>query len=321
MFSVQSSGWLSYTPFHHYRLPEIVYKPRPGEDDDGNPSRVEFIPKDNGEVAFTQTRYRLRWPGEQTEIRDDGIPVSIVQHWPSDSAKELMQDIEKAKTENTGKGLYEDIPLSSILKKNMLPPPDEIPEDIAYHLAVNHRLYFGNKGVRYPLAGLPARRVQQILNLTFALDEKHVSALRYLKWVSETHHRHPLLQGFDTNVRETLMGLSHKAAALFFYLICDCQYDEESHWWARHENRIPYQMPLYMHWIGRTGQGLYTGLAGIPPEVSKFRPESSWDICFPDVIDQLNRWDCDRMRHYMRDDGHDPCQAKGPVVWEHLEGE
>lgn len=310
MFSVQSE-WLHYSPFLNYKLPDIEFKPRYGDGEGENPGIAKFVSKKTGEVVFTRTMYRLRWPGERDRDHDDSIPSTIVQHWPSELAKQCKDRIQRE-----DKGAFEAIPIRHILEQEMLPPADAIPEAIAYHVAVNHKLYFKDKGIRkagvqFPVAGLPTRRVQQILDTTFALNDEAISTLKYLKWLAEGHHHHPLFGGFDTCIRESLMGVSHEAARLFFYLIYDYQYDEENGWWARDDRKLDYQIPLYLHWVGRTGMGMYQHLSNIPPAATHCS-ERSWDVRYPDILDQLKRWDCWKMRKYMHETGEDPCASKGP---------
>ena len=187
MFSIRDR-WLQYEPFNHYRLPEIVPKPYHGRYSSGdNPGCAIFTNKDTGKLAFRRSMYRLRWPGERDRQHDDGIPTTIMQHWPNAQSRRL----KKINQEHDQTPLMEGGPVDAVgplslrhvLAHEMLPPDDQIPEAIAYHLAVNHKLYFpeGGAGVQFPVAGLPARRVQQVLDATFALDDKTVAALRYLK--------------------------------------------------------------------------------------------------------------------------------------------
>lgn len=303
MFFVKDS-WLQYEPFQHYRLPEIVFKPHYHEHGAENPGMANFVNKDTGKLAFRRSMYRLRWPGERDRGHDDRIPTRIIQHWPNALSRQFQDIIERA-----DKGAFEPVTLVHLLEQQMLPPDDQIPEAIAYHLAVNHKLYFPDVGVQFPVAGLPARRVQQVLDATFALDDKTLAALRYLKWMAEGHHEHPLLQDFGTAVQGTLGILGQTAAELFFYLIFDCQYDTKTQWWARNDGGLAYQIPLYLHWVGRTGMGMYSHMATIPPP-ARHCSDPPWDERYPDVLDQLKRWDMDKMRRFMHIEGKVP-EAKG----------
>jgi len=305
MFFVRDS-WLQYEPFNHYRLPEII--PQPGSYGEHKTPQATalFNDKDTGKLRFKRPMYRLRWPGERDRQHDDGIPTSIIQHWPNPMARAVKERIECA-----DKGAHVAMPLDQILIARMLPPDDQIPEAIAYHLAMNYKLYeeIKDAGVQFPVAGLPARRVQQILDATFALDDKHLAALKYLKWMAEGHHEHPLLHDFGSAVRGTLGILGQTAAELFFYLLFDCQYDVKTQWWARNEGGLAYQIPLYLHWVGRTGMGMYSHMATIPPP-ARHCSDPPWDERYPDVLDQLKRWDMDKMRRFMHEDGKVP-EAKG----------
>jgi len=312
MFFVKDA-WLRYEPFNHYRLPEIVPQPYTGSYGTTPHTVALFTDKTTGKLAFKRPLYRLKWPGERNGGHNDGIPSTIMQHWPNAQSRRIKKiNDDNAKTPLIKGGpvdAVKPISLSSLLSQEMLPPDDQIPEAIAYHLAVNHKLYFPNAGVQFPIAGLPARRVQQVFDSTFALDDKALAALRYLKWMAEGHHKHPLLQDFDTTVKETMGILGQTATELFFFLLYDCQYDMEKGWWAKGDRGLAFQIPLYMHWVGRTGMGLYADHATIPPG-ARHCSDPSWDERYPDVLDQLKRWNMDKMRGYMHESGGEP-QGKG----------
>jgi hypothetical protein len=252
MFGI-NAGWLTYEPFHHYKLPTIVHA---GED--YNHVEAVFskweLNKQKKE-RFRLPMYRLEWPGVMRDGDDpskDTIPEEILSNW------EIM---------TTTKGLVQShlpaqfkMPLSLkwILDQGMH-LPTRLPSCVAYHLAVNTDTYSKTASPvtkHRPVGALPGERVSQVLDARFGLNAEHLAALRYLKWHAEGHHRHPLFQGFDTMIREMLMGVSHKAAQLYFKLLGDCLYDKETEWWDRKVKKHWWRLASYFHWLDRTGSGL-----------------------------------------------------------------
>lgn len=220
------NGWLRYRPFNKYQLPELTEEP--------------------GKNTF-----KLSWPGaEEGGICYVHIPWVIARNWDS--------------TPTFG---GEDLSLSDYInEQNSYNLPNDLPEVIAYHLAINHKRY----NVETSIAGLPHLWVRRVLDAEFTIEPEYLTALKYLKWLAESHIHHPLLTNFDTNVRETLMGINEKAANLYFYLLGDCLYNKNHTW---------HLVASYLHWVGRVGSGAYEIKSGLDRnEVSK------------DLWEGLNYW-------------------------------
>ena len=292
-----SAGWLRYKPFSSYTLPtiEIVESP------DGKPVKGDFVRR--GKVNFSRPLYRLRWPGQIRRVGHDEerpefkLPARIVEQWPTF----VEGTVQKA-----------GYPIETVLEKDWL--PEEIPEVLAYHLAVNHDHYWDDLPVQYPVAGLPADAAQEVVGAFFAIDEQYHAALKYLKWLAEGHRPHPLLTGFDTNIRERLLGIAEEAAYLYFYMLQDCLYDVEAKWYNRSPARHLWSyLATYLHWVGRSGTGTYMTLSKLnTPDVHA----SLWDIQ-GDVAARMRLWH----------DGLDGSEPEGvPLMWKargaaHVQGE
>jgi hypothetical protein len=187
-----------------------------------------------------------------------------------------------------------------------------LPESVAYHLAINEHAY---GKAAHPVCGLPARRVRQVLGAEFAVPDRHMATLSYLKWHAEGHRTHPLFQSFDTNVREELAKLGIESARLYLYLLQDCIYDHEAKWWSRWEDRHWWgRMATYLHWVGRTGTGLYERRA-FPWRDAPLRDRMEKEL--PDVVDALDTWRKTQevSRGWSHESGSDPCSTgDGPPV-------
>jgi hypothetical protein len=200
--------------------------------------------------------------------------------------------------------------------------PETLPVSIAYHLAVNHHTYFPeahdpnhpNYGLTtrifpYSVGALWADRLNQVLHARFALDAEALAAVRYLKWMAESHWGHPLLNGFDTMVRDKLLALSEVGVQLYFWMLQDYIYDPDTRYWAKTDDKYCWwQLAGYLFWTGRTGSALVTDHAGIEPgwqhAVERFQKNC------PDMIEALKAWDktgCKAARAAAHVTGQDPC--------------
>jgi len=257
MFSVEH-GWLAYAPFEHYQLPTFTFdendrEPRLGQD-----------------VGY------LRWPGKMRQPpRDplnplDLIPGKILYSWKVPIVATLYavgtgpDDVLPTDMRNLY-DIYTDqgVSLANLVRAGQL--PKEIPSCVAYHLAVNHHYYWAcsKKGQPYtdylPVGGLSGPAVFDILNARFRVTPTYHAALTYLKWLAENHRSHPLFRSFDTNIREMLVGVTLKTVQLYFQLLGDCLIDPDTGKWTREPSRYHWwRLATYMHWLGRTGNGLLT---------------------------------------------------------------
>lgn len=277
-----SCGWLKYRPFSKYELPTAYYV----TEDDHKPVEVEFA-NQKGEVRFTRRLWRLKWPGELGDERagEALVPAGVVERWP-----------KYKPTPGEGQSHYS---VRHILDNGWL--PDEVPETIAYHVAVNHKA-LGFDAVPFAVCGLPAARVQQVIDARFAIDSEAHAALSYLKWAAESHRRMPLFQPFDTSIREGLMTLAQEAVWLYFWLLSDYLYDAESRYWERDGKWLWPRLATYLHWVGRTGMGLY-GFFGRLERLDRSEKRAVQEFAdAPDLAARLEEWNLWTMRNHMRDD-------------------
>jgi len=251
VFDTDQFGRLRYAPFRYYQLPELFRV------DDG---AAEFARRHGdtdedgfGPPMFRRPRFRLRWPGENT--KDVQLPAHYIEKldwWPrkADQSHYGIREFHEEWVE-AGRPL--------------------IHEALAYHMAVNpaHLCDWAVDVPKQPrprVCGLPPDRVDQVLDAEFAIDEKAFATLTFLRWRAESDYMHPLLRGFDTNVRETLSEMQHETVRMFFYLLSDYRYDAQARWWDRGLEKFVWQrLATYLHWVGRTGRGLYGTFAHIDP--------------------------------------------------------
>jgi len=275
MFDMQN-GWLRFRPFKWYQLPEL-------KELEPNANAPFHRHGAGEEPSFVRKQWVLRWPGTLTRRRLITIPCEVISRWPSCQ----------------GMGYLEGgFPIEELIRGDRI-PKKHTPESIAYFLAVNHKMYHKN-GVQYDVAGMPAKAVQKVVDAVFAFDQVALDTLKYLKWLAEVHRSFPLFQGFDTNVREQLTGVARKAAQLFFYLAFDYVYDPEAKWYVRNLKGYD-RCAAYLHWVGRTGQGIYRSHAELDP-----RYDATLDNRWPEmqyIFRSLDNWDLWKMRQYQHENG------------------
>ena len=201
---------------------------------------LEYAPFKTGVTLPALGVSSLQWPGVLEAARqDDSIPAEIAEAWP---------------VKTTARAVNGRYPLAALVAAGL---PDEVPEAIAYHLAVNFETY---RTLR-PVAGLPAESVRLVIERgRFALDATYRDAANYLKQVCETNWRHPLLTDFDTEVRDRSAAISLEAARLYFYtlgdrLIRDDDDDDDDSLWP--------ELATYLFWVGRTGMANYGRYASL----------------------------------------------------------
>ena len=235
LFTISRDGWLEYSPFQTYKLPEFVVLE---EAVHGTPKAVHapFIRAKTNEVAFTRPLYRLRWPGQGRQPNQVGgeIPSGILNVWPWQH--EVPPGLVRQAKGN--------VPLSKLTP--FLDADFELPLCVSYHLAVN------SSTVKNHVGGLHAQFAQEVVDARFALNGEYRAALTYLKWLAETHWQHPLLLPIkNLLIQERIAGISKAAANLYFKLLRDCIYDPDTQWWSRGPLDWDWdKLASYMHWIG-----------------------------------------------------------------------
>jgi len=287
MFSVNDYGRLVYRHWRRFSLPSLdrVYDDR---FDQHRPLEVA-ITGQNGRFIRSLPLYRLRWPGQTDE------PALIPTEWLE--GQDRYSSVDPNTTHNS---------LLQLSTEGHLPLED-CDTSIVYHLAVNRADYFTRlepdpdrvslpgdpPPVRevvvdfpYNMNALAPQHVQLVTGATFALPPEYIPAIQYVKWLCETHWGHPLLQGFDTVVREHLLNISLSACENFFYLLGDCynvggeRNYEEAFLWQR--------CARYFFWTGRTGGGLVWGFSDLGHRRIQ-------DL-YPDIQERYDAWEARRMR-------------------------
>jgi len=272
-------GWLHYTPTSRYILPEICRVAGADAVMDPHGSRK----------AFKRRLYYLHWPGQMfggrtashpsqadgesvkldsksivvegeflTDQQDSAcVPAIFVYNW-----KRLKEDPNAEPDEKVRKHLDDpehsdafltDWLLESLFRRELLPDAEHMPTQIAYHLAINSDHY---GGVHYPVAGVPIKYIKQVVNAAFVLDSNALAALQYLKWLAESHWKHPMLTHFDTAVRDQLLDVAITPTEQFFKLLFDYQYDFRTRWYARMEKAVNERIAFYLHWVGQGRGGM-----------------------------------------------------------------
>ncbi len=269
----REGGALRYSPWRRDAdaIPSLTYA-------FGDESVVEIKRPGSGRVMFQRRLYRLSWAGEVSG--DVVVPADVVGEWVT---RERLAALFKSR----GAGEAPGFPLSFLIEQKALPADPQ--KEIAYHIAVNRERY-GGKAL-FPVAALPAARIDSVLDARFALDEEAYGAVQYLKSLAESHRPHPMLAHFDTNVRDELLKISEVARGLYFYLLGDYLYDADKQYHSRDPDRGWWpKLACYLSWVGHTGVGLYEDHAGLPTS-DGVRALERFEEELPDVLQQLRLWE------------------------------
>lgn len=260
-------GRYEYAPFRTYQLPELCTV------------RDEAKFAGRGKVQFRRTQYRLRWPGEGVTHATDRVPGGALRIWGIDP--EAFEEGEP------GYALHD--------YRDRL--PEELPTEVAYHLAVNRDFFCfpnrerGRGKTLRAVGGLPPERVDEVLDARFALTGKAYSTLLFLKHEAECLREHPLLQDFDTAVRERLFEAQEAFVRSYFILLADHIYDPETQYWGRGETELWWRMATYLHWLRRTGDALPAGKA-------RLEAPFHWDVTPEDVEERLGLFQKNNYNRY-----------------------
>ena len=277
-----------------------------------SPEQAAQRPKDDEEedVMFRRRLYRLDWAGMGSVAHgdDDSLPCELLQHWDGEIA-------EQARIKLLSSGFSARMTMLDVMalrdREGLL---DQLPESVAYHIAVARR---GDPLV-CPVGNLPGPLVRSVVDARFAVDADYQAATTYLKWLAETHWEHPLLHGlgFDTAVRDNLTNISVEATRLYFYMLGDTLYDEETHYYARGPVSEWWdRLACYLFWVGRTGMGLYTRFANWPDDDD--RSWKSFAGAFPALVERMQFYrekGYGAARAMAHADGRDPAYFTGTLV-------
>jgi hypothetical protein len=148
------------------------------------------------------------------------------------------------------------------------------PDDaICYHLWVNRdRYYFQIPqalntppteavwGPEWGVMGMGRAQCHLLMEARFSMTPEYYSAIEHLRWTVDAYRHNPLFQGFDTMVREHLLGTAWAAHESYFFMISDtiaCEDGQLERWSAWKE------LARYFHLAHRTGSGVLPTLSGI----------------------------------------------------------
>lgn len=251
----------SYGPFHSYKLPLLTFD---DSDDDGT-ATIRWRSEHMRDQTFPL--YRLSWPGE-SHIGDHKLSTRYMKGWPTWP--------EASRTSRK---------LSELYEKNLIPRnPGHI---VGYHLAI-HRESFRAAGsteesprARYGVGALEPEMVDYLMDTRFAMDKGARATANYLKWMAESHRRHPLFRFYDTVIRDELHEICETFTFAYFRFISDYIYDFETERWARGEKKYAFKhLASYLHWLSRTGSGLVLRFARLQPLPWRLRDDcgdgTSW---------------------------------------------
>lgn len=114
----------------------------------------------------------------------------------------------------------------------------------------------------WPTDTLPAKFDKHIKSLVFAIPYNYLREINHFTQLFITERLRE--RGFDTCVRDRCLTVSAEAINNAFYLLCDCQYDEQREKWARgYQKRIDEYLMRYKFWHGYTGRGLLFEKSGL----------------------------------------------------------
>lgn len=321
MYFAESCGWLTYEPFARFQLPRLVHTYGINDEghESGKPLKATLArPGKDGGRSFKLPLFRLEWPGElqvkaDAEHWHDEVEARFIQHWAGcEHVSRWVRDDQKHPGRHTSYSL-KDFFLDS--EPGL---PTELPPDVAYHLAVNAKLYGKawwpneNRSTIPPVdvGGLPKARAHEVVAAQFAVSHSYQTALTYLKFLAEGHHQHPFFTDFDTNIREELLTVRNNAVRLYFYMLGDCLYDTESMWWDRRDHRRHWwRLAAYFFWLGRTGVALVTNAQHGDWTNEEFT------AALPDCVEREKEFSTNYEfnRRLAHKTGADPCIADEPV--------
>ena len=317
MFSTHC-GWLRYQPHAKFWLPRLVQVTRkvvtamdssPESTtayEDDKPVTVPLCDR-SGDIKWQRKLYRLEWPGELPDGHApkeggwDQVPAVFLERLGLCRCGKGTDtngdgDCLACAHSGGGHGALSHSLLTAI--RSGWIPPKELPLAIAYHMAVNGRIYHPLKtetpggvsgNVHHPVAGLPAHRVLDVLDARFALDTNAVNTLKYLQWEAESWYHNPMMRGFDTMVREGLYRICWTMVQSYFWLLGDYLYDRQTFYWDKSASSHHWwQLAGCLFWAGRVGNGILSELAGVC--APQMRSIASFTQECPDVRARMLEW-------------------------------
>ena len=313
MFQVNEYGRLFYHRRGHFELPRVV---RVYQEEDTDYPRAVEVPRTrrDGSLIENLPLYKLEWPDEVT------TPQEIPTEWLTLPAQRDRGYRGPDLGEGNASARHS---LSDLVRQDCLPVEDCDPL-IVKHLAANRELYFSREvpddtrsslvgeprptrlevlDFPYNLNGIAPAHVSAVFDASFALDEGYLPAIKYLKWIAETHWPHPLLSGFDTMVRDHLLNRPKAAVDDFFFMLGDRYFQPDRNYevsalWRR--------LARYYFWTRNTGGGLVWRYSDLE--------NSRLQNVYPEVIEFYEAWDVrTRDRRHLADYVEPPPEHPDPV--------
>ena len=115
--------------------------------------------------------------------------------------------------------------------------------------------YHKDKNLWY-VKSLPDPYFDQLSDVVFCLDHLYLNEIqRCCRHAKSERERN---WSFDTNVRDKCLEIPESYIDVSFYLLCDCLFSVENHYWHRDFDfrKITLSCLLYSFWKGQTIRGL-----------------------------------------------------------------
>ena len=114
---------------------------------------------------------------------------------------------------------------------------------------------------------LPEEYDKLVNDAVFAIPGKAIVTIKYLLNQAESYSDMPMFKGYDTNMREQLLGIRNEFIHNAIKLICDYHYDPETKYYAKTPKYLPKYilagLMIFKFWSGRTGRGLQLSLSSL----------------------------------------------------------
>ena len=171
----------------------------------------------------------------------------------------------------------------------------EINQDIAEHRkrgkkfslcdgSIPYNVYKLDWWPRYHECKIPEPYDSKAINLLFAPSAEYLKEIRRMSTQALLEWSTPC--GFDTMAREHRLSPAIEYVRTAFWLLCDCLYDEHTHYFYRGDDKWIMRYVLgYKFWYGQTGSGLVGEHAGFETlynrqyqhKKGRLRPNPTWE--------------------------------------------
>jgi hypothetical protein len=128
-----------------------------------------------------------------------------------------------------------------------------------------------------PILGLTKGQVQFVLDQTFAVPFKDIPSIEFLFHEAAHFRSHPLLEGFDTAVRDSLHSIAQEIIFKAFELLSDYMYDPEKKGFVEyHRKHRWHHLAVYLFWAepAQTGAALPLYFSKIDEQITRLQNRS-----------------------------------------------